>query len=526
MTATTRRPGDVRPWLAACLVFVVFLALYLLTLSNHYSADAMAFATMTTKGPTGSNLFFQAEHLLYPAVPWLWYQTWGLFGYPDGALRPLQALNAISAAAGVTLLSLAFRIILEGRVAATSLSILGALALGVSYGYWYHGTEAEDQIISIAFVIASLLILVMMSRDGANVRNSTALVLTTSLAVLFHATAVLIFPALLLAIERWRYRLGLLAGVGLVLSLSYSVIGIALLGFRSPADFLGWVSSAPAKGVWGHLQLSNLTEAARTFSNAVLYSGGFPNLIGISEGAPLAPASRFIIAALLAGAFFLVVYGIYRWRGDPHDKWTKVMLTWLATVVLFNLYWASGDIQFWIAAVIPMAALAAIVSADLISRFPRGPAFLGLRVLAVTVLFFGNLFGAIVPRNDLATNEGYAETMCLRDKTGTADLIVTPGWDWASSYLPYFAHREVLSLVDAYLLEAQGNSKRFPSVLQKRLSDVWNRGAKVFAVRLFPMEEKERAWFIESAGFDPGGFGLKGQPAGDCLSHLFWEIQP
>lgn len=508
-------------WLLALLVFVLFLALYLATLSNNYSSDAMAFVTMATEGPAGSSIFVQAEHLFYPAVPWLWYKTWGLLGYSDGALRPLQALNSVAGATGVTLFSLSLSLMLRDKPARPLLSVLGALTLGASYSYWFHSTEAEDQIISISFVIASLLV-VVMSKSRPNLRGGAALVVTASLAALFHATAVLTLPALLVGLQGWRRRIGFLVGVGLILLVSYLAVGAAALGFRSAADFWQWASSAPAKGVWGRVRPDNLAEAARTLGTSVLYSGNFPNLVGTPQDSPISP---LVTVATIVGAITVVGYGVYRWR---RTGWCfPVALAWLAAVTAFNLYWAPADIQFWIAAVAAIIMLSTMAWADLVEsrRAWRSP-LLGLAATAVAVVFAGNLFGAMSPRNDLSKNEGYATAVCLRDKTGASDLIVTPGWDWASSYLPYFAQREVVSLVDAYLMEARGSRERLDALLQKRQSEVRDRGGKFLAVRLFPMDETERAWFREAVGFDPASLGLEGKPIDECLGQPLWEIGP
>lgn len=526
------QPGKVRPWIAASLFLAAFLTLYLLTLSNNYSADGMSFVTMTTRWPTNTPLFFQAEHLLYPAAPWLWFQLCSLFGYSEGALRPLQVLNAISGASGVALFFLFLRRILNRGAGAGLLSILGSLALGLSYGYWYHSTEAEDQIISITFIIASLLILARMSQTRGSAITATGLAFTTSLSLLFHATAVLFLPALLLGI--WlkgagrRFITIFLAGLAFLVGLPYLTIGAGALGYRSPVDFLRWAASAPARGVWGHLRTGNLAEAARTATNAVLYSDGFPNLIGSPpQHSPLAPMAPVINAALLGGALFLMCYLIYHWRRFLYEKWILVAIAWLVPVVAFNLYWAPGDIQFWIAAFVAMVIITVFIWADLLGRYPSWRwAWQGLGVVVVVVLFLGNLSGAMVPRHDLATNTGYAKAICLEEKTTTADLIITPGWDWASSYLPYFGHRDVLSLVDTYLLEAHRDRERLHSLVQQRLLEVWGRGGKVFTVRLFTMEGMERGWFIQSVGFDPGGLALKRQAAGNCLGEPLWEIQP
>ncbi|MFH1486106.1 MAG: hypothetical protein ABIH46_08550 [Chloroflexota bacterium] len=519
----------IRTWMIAVTLFLAFLVLYLSSLSNNYSPDGMSFAVMTTRGPENTRLFFQAEHLLYPAVPWLWYQMWSLFGYTEGALRPLQVLNAIFGAGGIALFFIFLRRIFDEKAGAGLLSILGALALGLSYGYWFHSTEAENQIISITFVIAALLVLTRVRRGQSSPLTFAGLAFVAGLAVLFHATAVLFLPSLLLGLlpESRARRASLMLCIGLMslMVVPLLVIGITAYNYHSRADFWHWIFAAQAKGVWGNLQVDNLAEAARAAATAVLYSGHFPNLTGSDEASALAPAGSILTGVILVGALSVLGYIIYRWPRFRRERWTVVALVWLVPTVVFNIYWAPEDIQFWIAAFVAMVVLTGLVWSDLLDRCTswRRP-LQGLAVMAVIVLLFGNFFGAMHPRSDLETNVGYAEVICLQGKTSESDLIITPGWDWPSGYLPYFARREVLSLADAYLLEAQGDSDGLTLVLQQRLSETRDRGGRVFAVRLFDMDKEKRDWYIEAVGFDPGGLELEHRPAGECLGRTFWEI--
>lgn len=498
-------------YLVAVSLFAGFLTLYLLTLSNNYSPDAMSFAVLATGNDLANPLFFQAEHLAYPGVPWLLFRLWNAFAHDAGALVPLEVLNAVFGAAGVALLYLFLRRILHGMQQAGILGLLGALGLGFSYGYWFHSTEAEDQIISIALVITSLLVLASVKQR--KIAGPLTVAFTLTLAILFHATAVLALPAIALGLvlkKGGRQPVGLLLGsIAVLLGLPALIVGAINFGYRSPGDFLAWASSAPAHGVWGNFRPGNIPLGLRTLASGIIYPGNFTP----------------ITLAFLAVGLALIGYALYRRRSLLAPKTTLVASIWLFVVAAFNFYWAPGDFQFWIAATVALVILAAVVGADLIKSHEGldRPVLIG-GVAAVIVVLGVNLT-AILPRHDLSANAGYAAAMCVRDKTAANDLIVTTGWDWASSYLPYFAHRDVLSLVDVYLLKAKGDRDKLSSILDERLAAVRAKGGRTFAVRLFGMSASEREWFIQNVGLDLSDLQLKHNEVASCAGETLWELE-
>jgi hypothetical protein len=135
-----------------------------------------------------------------------------------------------------------------------------------------------------------------------------------------------------------------------------------------------------------------------------------------------------------------------------------------------------------------------------------------------------NLSTAFWPRRDPANNPGLQAALCLGQHTQASDLIVTPGWDWASSYGSYFAGRRVLSLVDTVLIGAKGDAAEGRRQVDAAITQTRAAGGRVYVVRLFSLSENDRAWLRETAGLSPADFaGRSRQPAFECRGETVWE---
>ena len=522
------------PLLLAISVFLIVLIVYLLTLSDHYSPDSMAFALLVTRNEVDQPLFFQAEHLFYPAIGWVWYQLWQFFGYGEGSLRPLQVLNALFGAGGAALFFLALRLLLGKTRNGTFTSFAIALGLAFSYAYWYHSTGAEDQIIANAFALASFFVLaVMWGQRKSTPYLALALGTTSGLAILFHATHVLFIPALLYGLwhgrSHWRDVLRWAIPLVLSVGISYLLVGSLAHNLRSVEDYRHWALSAPSKGVWGQLQLLNLWQGTKALAGSVIYLEGGPNFRSLISGTldwrNILSVAFFV--AIVAGIIGSLAYSLRYRRQLVHPSLLPLGIIWAAPYALFNLYWAPEDVQFWSTILPPLALVLSMVLLHLGNRFdPFESAVKGLCVFGVTALFAFNLASAMIPNADLSTNEGYAKAMCLKDQTEPSDLIITPGWDWAGSYGPYFAQRDVLSIVDSYLLSAERDKAKLLQLVEEHIAQIEAQGGRVYVVRLYDLDENDRAWLWRTAGLSQEDFPFQRRTEYYCLDEPIWEILP
>lgn len=535
-------PIFTRPILMLALtLFFGVLAVYVYTLSRHFSPDSMAFAMTITRGDLSSRLFFQAEHVLFDLIAFGWYEIFEFFGYDGGALQPMQMLSAISGALGVALLFLCLKLILGRRADAMFVGLLIAIAVGSTNAYWYHSTEAEDQILANAVVIGAFLCLLVSAErlhQGFTWHERevylpvAAALALTALAALVHGTTILFAPTLLMAL--WQLRaptrvlaLAVVSIPALVLAVLIA-IGSTALGLRSPAEFAGWFLSAPGQGVWGRISPSNVLRAVETWVNAVVYLQDGPEFRALLRGSlewrnVLAVVTFFIVGLALSGA---VAYGIRHRRASSRPWLVPVLLVWIGVPAVFNLYWAPEDIQFWMATVPPLAILAALAYVTLVQRQPNRLELINSAcAFSLAFGFVVNLATAAVQRSDLQTNVGFKKALCVGTGVGPSDLVIGPGWDWTTSYIPYFTGRQTVGIVDVAVLEAGRDPAALQHGIRERIERVWAGGGQAYLVRLPSLNEEDRAWLQRAAGFAPEQFPYPVKRAFNCGDEVVWQVQ-
>lgn len=533
----------------AIALFLAASLLYLATLTAFYSPDGMSFTMLIDAGDTGNPLWFQAEHLLYPTVGAAWAGIWELLG-----ARPhvsLQVLNALAGAATVTFLFLGLAALLPRHRAA---AVVGALGLAVSYGHWLHATDVEDQMLANALVaLAFWLLAELLQREETSTRSRWLLTphgvlcvgmgLAQAGAVLIHMTAVLwTIPALvaLLWTRRGRPLVAYLVALAAATGLPYLLIGAIRFGYFLPGDYVNWFLSAPGHGVWGRLSVGNVWTAVRTLVEAFVYQQGgvrFSDLLrGQLDAANLLAVAGFAaVVGLVVALGGYVVLTLLRPSDPGERRATTVLAIWAVVHALFNAYWAPEDVQFWTVVLLPLWGMAALLVArsQKLEAGPEPPTphrasgiVQSALIFLLIALFVVNLGTAFWPRQDPANNAGLQAALCVGQHTDPADLIVTPGWDWASSYGPYFAGRRVLSLVDTVLIAAEGDTARGLQLVDAAIADTWQAGGRVYVVRLFSLSDTDRAWLQETAGLSPKTISsfYRIQSAFTCRDEMICEL--
>jgi hypothetical protein len=143
-TNTGIRLGLDRWRIAPIALFLGTLLVYLLTLTQVHTFDALSYVTSVERKPWTE--VFHPHHLAYGPLGVLALSISRLLGYSGGAALPLQICNAAAGAAGVAL----FFVIVERHTGRADLSLIAALLLGAAYAYWYYAVEIE------VYTVASL----------------------------------------------------------------------------------------------------------------------------------------------------------------------------------------------------------------------------------------------------------------------------------------------------------------------------------------------------------------------------------
>src|SRR5215212_2687034 len=113
-------------------LFFLLLAIYLATLTQVHTFDALSYVTSVERKPWTE--VFHPHHLAYGPLGVLALAFGRALGYDGGAALPMQVVNATAGALGVTL----FFSIARRATGRADVALAGALLLGGSYAYWYY----------------------------------------------------------------------------------------------------------------------------------------------------------------------------------------------------------------------------------------------------------------------------------------------------------------------------------------------------------------------------------------------------
>ncbi len=408
-------------------VFVGVFILYTLTLTGVHTFDAYSYAAAVQTKPWRET--FHPHHLLYGPLGAATYQLAQLIGYRGAALLPLQLINALAGASGVT----TWVMTLRWRTGRTDLALLGGGLLATAYAWWYYAVEVEVYTLAALFLIVGSARLLRLLDDPLWRRGWLWLGLAHSGAILFHQTNVLwALPVLLgwwLArwpeATPWPMRLRLLGGylaVGLaVVGGSYAGVMIGLSGFRSWEQVRAWLFEYAATGFWG-------------------------GPVGAETLRKLGAGWRFTLAESGGGLVLLALLAIVALAAPQLRRWWRELVlagAWIGVYTLFFGWWEADNIEFWIATLIPLSLAVVLALACSIGR--RRTVGLAVAWALVALLLVQN-GRSIAQRGNLANDSDRQIVTLLAEVGAPADLYLVPN-GLQELYLRYeFERPNVLAL--------------------------------------------------------------------------------
>ncbi|OAN45005.1 hypothetical protein A6A03_02295 [Chloroflexus islandicus] len=488
-------------WLAP-LLGVVFVALYLLTLTKVHTYDALSYVLDVDRKPWPE--LFHPHHLLYGPLGALirWLAT-GL-GWQGSAELWLQAVNALAGAAGVVLLFLLGRAVTGSTIAA----LAAALSVGWSYAYWYYAVEVEVYTLAAVALIAALWLLAAIARRP---RWQTAFWLGVAhgVAVLGHQTnALLAVPALVtlgLAVSDHRDRLRLamayLLPLGFIVGGAYLWVAFGVSGMRRWDEVWAWLTGYARTGFWGGaIDGAKLAGLGKGWSETLAMNGGA--IIG-----------ALACALLLAG-----------WRGIARLPRSLLagLLSWLLVYGLFFLWWEPDNIEFWIASLPPLAVLlsAALATRHPLDRWRAGLAG-GAGVALAVVLLALNL-PAIVERGDANRDLQRRIAAALAELSQPGDLIIVPD-GVLELYLPHYWGRDTVYGLNQAMTASGGDWPAACTLIHQRVETALASGYAV----LIADEAQHPAPAPPGQPPTPAErFGLTAEQVAACYAPLQAKLRP
>lgn len=445
--------------LSAVLLFLACLMLYLSTLVQVHTFDALSYALDVDKKPWQE--LFHPHHLAYGPLGALVRVLAGALGWSGSAVLPMQLANALAGALGVSL----FAALVYALTRRHDLALCGALLLGGSYAYWYYAVEVEVYTIAALFLVLCLWLLVRLTR-APDARLCVLLGLAQGLATLFHQTNVLLCVpagvALLLAGGqhaggRWLFAaklwLAYLLPLALVVGGSYLVVGFGISDFRSWQEFMQWNTAYARTGWWGGpLTGSKLVELGRGLAGTLAHPYGAWLLL-------------FLVGLLVLYLRRLLL----RWR-----RLVLCLAAWLVVYGAFFLWWEPGNAEFWIAS-LPPACLLLLLALE--AGGPRWHAGVWL-TLAVALSMLVSNYGAVVARGTGAYTPQRAIAAALAARSAPGDLLLVPDGLQELSLQYYEGRANALSLSQV-LAESGGDWNAACGRIQGRIEAAMSSGVAV-----------------------------------------------
>ncbi len=454
--------------LIAAAIFIALLLLYLPTLTQVHTFDALSYVTSVERKPWTE--LFHPHHLAYGPLGSLMLALSGALGYDGGAALPMQLVNTVAGAFGVALLYLTV-CTATGR---DDVALPAALLTGVTYAYWYYAIEIEVYTLATFFLIVCLALLTRPTSWTA--RQCLALGIAQGGAVLFHQTNVLLCAPIVLSaladlrtarnidgvgtiVGRWaRYAIALM----LIVALPYLYVMLVVSNFRTIDEMLAWLTEYARTGWWG----GPLTVETFTSLGA-----------GLSD----------TLAQPWGGWFFLALGGIVAWvwggysrsPDDDRDSVQKTrvalapLIAWLATYGAFFAWWEPDNIEFWIASLPPASLLFATALAR--ARPWSAPVWASLAV--VGIMAWVN-YSSIVQRGDPVTDLQRLIARELAARSTPADLLIVPD-GLQELYLPYYERRENFLSLNQALFESSGSWDGACAAIRSRIATAQHAGAAV-----------------------------------------------
>ncbi|MFH1515488.1 MAG: hypothetical protein ABIG42_08515 [bacterium] len=239
------------PWALA----LFFGVIYLLTPTALYYWDGIVFASLCEEGTPHQLL--HPHHLLYNLILDIIYEILHLHLPNLRALPFLIWVSSIFGALTIYFSHLIFRTIFnrEGLAAATT------SFMGFSFTFWHFSTDANAYIISAFFpILAAYLMISMNDAVKPRIRMLWAC-LSFTIGMLLHQVVVFFYPVYFFWLLAFRYkdknlkksipaRLVLLVLPGLMVGITYFLMGRIFFQFETFDEYFGWTTAYGHQARW------------------------------------------------------------------------------------------------------------------------------------------------------------------------------------------------------------------------------------------------------------------------------------
>jgi len=340
---------------AIVLFLAIFTFFLLFTLRVFEQTGDSLWYAGTVKTGLG---MFHANHLLYAPIVHLFYLVFSSISKSFDAIFAAQIHNIIWA----TVTIVAFYLIARRLLGSTIGGLLAATCLLITQGFWIYSTIMEPYLPATGCLTLIIAVLVFRSESKLGTAWLFAISLLLAMSVLYAQLSVLFCIPLSLYLILSRGRQGwkaaatvLLVSGAIVLSAYILVYVFSTSGNRSPLEFLRFclgygINKNLGWGTFEHFSVDGVYS--------LLLAQGM-NIVT----SPIDWRISAVISAV-AGTILVVFNAMQIVKRAAHYEIRSLMLTWIITYFIYNLWWLPGERDFFVTTLIPIMLLVFITLKD------------------------------------------------------------------------------------------------------------------------------------------------------------------
>lgn len=523
-TGSSSRPAGARriPW-EPCVLFLLFLVLYLLTPSRQYDLDVIGDLAQINE------LSSTVASPAHPLNNWIGvplYRVWLELGNHGDSLRVMQLLNALTGAGAIALLYVAT---LQLGVRSTIAGMVSA-CVGLSYAFWTHTVDAFFIALAAFLAVATLVAARALARaPGAHryaaIGYTAALF---SLSTLAYQNNALLFPSIMAfgwqGRERWRRWLVdwvLIALLGAaILSGAWLAQALSARGISSVWQLPSWLLGAHGgmgQGLWRREGIPSVSTTITAWLATVfpVYRGmRLRALVGGDLGLTHLPGQItlslfFLTLVLLSVSVFRRGMTAVIRRAHPH---LIPALLWFAVPGLAVVWFDRAEVKLWLIPLFGLWMILALLWEHIWSpRWRLGCLRINVKDAILVALACGlgvtNWILAVGPNH---TNEsaGMEYARAAISVMTPGDLLLSSGFDW-TSYVDYLSpgHQVVNAIAISQGLPIQRREETREHVF-RHIEDTLKDGGRVYALSYFadPQDPIWPQWIEPYTGLRPSDF--------------------
>ncbi|HYJ38247.1 MAG TPA: hypothetical protein VEV87_06505 [Chitinophagaceae bacterium] len=443
----------------AATVFLVFLIIYLLSLTSNFTGphDSMAYLKMLQS----REHLWHPHHLLYHQLSYYWLH---LLKYFFPMVENYFLVESFSSLFGAGTIAVSYLFFRKRFHLPVLTSWMGCGIIGFSYGVWFYSINVEVYGPSLFFTLASLYQLTKREWDAQAVWLTA---IFHSLAILFHQMNILLTPIVLYKIVEQRKHIFVFKSIfwygltGIVLvGGTYFLAGRYGEGHADLSSWMEWVKGYTTTGeYWRPLSLKTPLLAGAGFTHAIL-GGHFVFKVGLERWVTsllhthslqdeyflVQHMSRESGRLLLVLSIFLFVFiSLLLIKFLLQLKWITrnyfyVIIPLILYFLIYSIYflfWMPEILEFWIGQTVVFWLL--IIGGHQSVNRRVNILLAGILIL----LTFINYAGSILPMQNINNDIGYIRIQKVREQASGKDMVLVQNPWLLKEFLQYYTPAQV-----------------------------------------------------------------------------------